>query len=77
MSTLRRFLLLTLAATALLPLSLTLAHDRGHADDQQVTIYGHRGAAGYRPEHTIAPTASPRGWARTTSSTAKAARDGE
>jgi glycerophosphoryl diester phosphodiesterase len=54
MSTLRRFLLLVLAATALLPLSLTLAHDRGHADDQQVTIYGHRGAAGYRPEHTLA-----------------------
>jgi glycerophosphoryl diester phosphodiesterase len=52
MSTLRRFLLLMLAVTALLPLSLTLAHDRGHADDQQVTIYGHRGAAGYRPEHT-------------------------
>jgi glycerophosphoryl diester phosphodiesterase len=54
MSTLRRFLLMVLAATALLPLSLTLAHGRGHADDQQVTIYGHRGAAGYRPEHTLA-----------------------
>src|SRR3977135_3106031 len=54
MSTLRRFLLLMLAATALLPLSLTLAHDRGHADDQQVTIYGHRGAAGYPAEPTLA-----------------------
>jgi glycerophosphoryl diester phosphodiesterase len=54
MSILRRFLLPVLAATALLPLSLTLAHDRGHDDDQKVTIYGHRGAAGYRPEHTLA-----------------------
>ena len=53
MSTLRRCCLLVLLVTALLPLSLTLARERG-GDDDQVTIYGHRGAAGYRPEHTLA-----------------------
>jgi glycerophosphoryl diester phosphodiesterase len=53
MSTLRRCSLLVLAVTTLLPLSLTLAHDRA-GGEKQVTIYGHRGAAGYRPEHTLA-----------------------
>src|ERR671917_2538785 len=53
MPTLRRFPLLLIAATVLLPLSLTLAGDR-RASEDEVTIYGHRGASGYRPEHTLA-----------------------
>jgi glycerophosphoryl diester phosphodiesterase len=55
MPRLRRRAGLLLAATALLLPAIpgvALAH-RGR-DDDRVTIYGHRGAAGYRPEHTLA-----------------------
>ena len=31
-------------------------------------VIGHRGASGYRPEHTLAPTNWPPGWAPTSSS---------
>jgi glycerophosphoryl diester phosphodiesterase len=55
MSTLRRGTLLLLAASALLPLMTGAALARHHAASKhRVTIYGHRGAAGYRPEHTKA-----------------------
>src|SRR4051812_2493342 len=44
---------------AILPLAMAgpaaaAHHRRAHVshDQQKVTIYGHRGAAGYRPEHT-------------------------
>jgi len=55
MSSLRRIALLLLAASSLLPLSTgpAFAHG-GHERGQRPTIYGHRGAAGYRPEHTLA-----------------------
>jgi glycerophosphoryl diester phosphodiesterase len=46
---------LLIGATMLLMFSLTgaaMGHDRHHANDAP-TIYGHRGAAGYRPEHTV------------------------
>ncbi len=55
MSSLRSRALLALAAT-LLPLSMTgpaAAKDRETAKAKP-TIYGHRGASGYRPEHTLA-----------------------
>jgi glycerophosphoryl diester phosphodiesterase len=45
---------LLIGATMVAMLSLTggaMAHGRDHAKDVP-TIYGHRGAAGYRPEHT-------------------------
>ena len=57
MSTLRTRALLALATTAvLLPLSMTgpaAAKDR-ESSKAEPTIYGHRGASGYRPEHTLA-----------------------
>jgi glycerophosphoryl diester phosphodiesterase len=47
---------LLIGATLVLMLSLlsgeAMAHGRHHAKDVP-TIYGHRGAAGYRPEHTV------------------------
>lgn len=47
-------LALLLLATALLPLPVpALAHPRDEGA-KHPTIYGHRGAAGYRPEHTLA-----------------------
>ena len=53
----RRLGLPLLAVTALLPLSMiasAVAHDHdGREGQARVTIYGHRGAAGYRPEHTL------------------------
>ena len=45
---------LLIGATMLFMFSLTgaaIAHGHDHAKDAP-TIYGHRGAAGYRPEHT-------------------------
>jgi len=55
--TLRRGGQVLLAAITLLPLSMpgpASAH-RGGDDEasKRVTIYGHRGASGYRPEHTV------------------------
>ncbi len=46
-----------LAATALLLHSMKGPALAGPGDDRsrEPTIYGHRGAAGYRPEHTLAP----------------------
>jgi glycerophosphoryl diester phosphodiesterase len=47
---------LLIGATLLFMFSLTggaQAHGRDHAKDAP-TIYGHRGASGYRPEHTLA-----------------------
>ena len=35
---------------------------------RKLTIYGHRGAAGYRPEHTIGSYQLAAQWAPTTSS---------
>jgi len=55
MNALRSGVALVLGATMLvmLPSSAGAArHDRDHADDAP-TIYGHRGASGYRPEHTL------------------------
>jgi glycerophosphoryl diester phosphodiesterase len=55
MHALRRGAALAAAATILLMLPLTgsaIGHDRGHEGDDKPTIYGHRGASGYRPEHT-------------------------
>src|SRR5262245_11430333 len=56
MLTLRRATAALLAAAFLLslPVATASAHRR-HGGDQakKVTIYGHRGAAGYRPEHTF------------------------
>jgi glycerophosphoryl diester phosphodiesterase len=55
MNSLRRGAGLLLGATLLFTLWSTgpaLGRDRDHADDGP-TIYGHRGAAGYRPEHTL------------------------
>ena len=56
MLTLRRAIAALLAAAFLLalPVATASAHRR-HGGDQakKVTIYGHRGAAGYRPEHTF------------------------
>jgi len=47
-------LALLLLATVLLPLPVpALAHPRDEGA-KHPTIYGHRGAAGYRPEHTLA-----------------------
>jgi glycerophosphoryl diester phosphodiesterase len=65
MSTLRRGTLLLLAATGLLLLAVLVAMlssstigsalaERGDNATNGPTIYGHRGAAGYRPEHTLA-----------------------
>jgi glycerophosphoryl diester phosphodiesterase len=65
MSTLRRGTLLLLAATGLLLLAAVVATlssstigsalaQRGDEGTNRPTIYGHRGAAGYRPEHTLA-----------------------
>jgi glycerophosphoryl diester phosphodiesterase len=48
MKTFRRRAGLLLAAITLLLLSLA-----GSAPAQDITIFGHRGAAGYRPEHTL------------------------
>src|SRR3954451_5724003 len=48
MTSLRRRAGLLLGATTLLLLSTT-----GVALARSVTIFGHRGAAGYRPEHTL------------------------
>jgi len=56
MHALRRSAALAAAATILLMLPVTgsaIAHDRGHEGDDAPTIYGHRGASGYRPEHTL------------------------
>ena len=56
MPTLRRGAGLLLASTILLCCPMTgvaLAHDRDQ-EARSPTIYGHRGAAGYRPEHTLA-----------------------
>ena len=56
MSTSRRLTLLLLAAFALAaPVMIATAAALPHRDDNaaHVTIYGHRGAAGYRPEHTF------------------------
>jgi glycerophosphoryl diester phosphodiesterase len=55
MNSLRRGAGLLLGATLLFTLWSTgqaLGRDHDHADDGP-TIYGHRGAAGYRPEHTL------------------------
>ena len=55
MTPLRSVAGLVLAATMLLVLPSTgtaRGHGRDRADDGP-TIYGHRGAAGYRPEHTL------------------------
>ncbi len=56
MPTLRRGAGLLLASTILLCCPMTgvaLAHDRDQ-EARSPTIYGHRGASGYRPEHTLA-----------------------
>src|SRR3954452_22114715 len=52
MSILRRTLAIALAVVAV-PVSPALAGEH-HPPRSQPTIYGHRGAAGYRPEHTLA-----------------------
>src|SRR4051794_27946794 len=52
MSILRRTLAIALAVSAF-PVSPALAGGH-HQHLSQPTIYGHRGAAGYRPEHTLA-----------------------
>src|SRR3954449_10292693 len=52
MSILRRTLAIALAVSAVpVPPALAAGH---HHRLSQPTIYGHRGAAGYRPEHTLA-----------------------
>jgi glycerophosphoryl diester phosphodiesterase len=46
-----------LAASALLvsiPATASAGDDHGDGDQANPTIYGHRGASGYRPEHTLA-----------------------
>jgi glycerophosphoryl diester phosphodiesterase len=56
MSNLIRRVALVIAASALLLLSMTgtaPARGRDRAAAAGPTIYGHRGAAGYRPEHTL------------------------
>jgi glycerophosphoryl diester phosphodiesterase len=53
MSILRRTFAIALAVSAI-PVSPALAKGHQHPHVSQVTIYGHRGAAGYRPEHTLA-----------------------
>ena len=67
---LRRLAALLLAGATLLlmPSGIASAHGGGHHAGDKPTIYGHRGAAGYRAEHRSAGTGSPRGWAPTTSS---------
>jgi glycerophosphoryl diester phosphodiesterase len=55
MITPRRFIILLLAASTVLPMTaLAQSDDDRHDGAQRITIYGHRGAAGYRPEHTLA-----------------------
>jgi glycerophosphoryl diester phosphodiesterase len=57
MSTLRRRGLLSAAIALLLlllPLTAAALAHRGDGRTGRPTIYGHRGAAGYRPEHTLA-----------------------
>jgi glycerophosphoryl diester phosphodiesterase len=65
MSTLRRGILLLFAATGLMVLATIVAMlssttigsalaERVDSARNDPTIYGHRGAAGYRPEHTLA-----------------------
>ncbi len=55
MITSRRLTMLLLAAAALPLTTIGPALARDHDDDghDRVTIYGHRGAAGHRPEHTL------------------------
>jgi glycerophosphoryl diester phosphodiesterase len=54
MFTPRRFILLLLALGAVLPMSALARDHHGEGEGaQRVTIYGHRGAAGLRPEHTL------------------------
>jgi glycerophosphoryl diester phosphodiesterase len=53
MNALRRGAALGVTMLLMLPLGgQAVAHDRGHEGDDAPTIYGHRGASGYRPEHT-------------------------
>jgi len=56
-TTTRRITTLLFAAATVLPLTMIgSAMARDHDDDDgadRVTIYGHRGASGYRPEHTV------------------------
>jgi glycerophosphoryl diester phosphodiesterase len=47
-----RSLLVAAAVLLLVPAASALADDWNHDDSAHPTIYGHRGAAGYRPEHT-------------------------
>ena len=55
MSTRTRLALLLLALPAVAPVSIAaLARDHPASHGERITIYGHRGAAGYRPEHTLA-----------------------
>jgi len=46
-------LLLAGATLLLMPSGVASAHGGGHHAGDRPTIYGHRGAAGYRPEHTV------------------------
>jgi glycerophosphoryl diester phosphodiesterase len=54
MFTPRRFIILLLAVSTVLPMTALARSDDDNGDARRVTIYGHRGAAGYRPEHTLA-----------------------
>jgi glycerophosphoryl diester phosphodiesterase len=58
MSKLRTTVLALLAATTLAVITSGALGSglagRGHDSAGKPTIYGHRGAAGYRPEHTLA-----------------------
>src|SRR3954468_16402246 len=53
MRTPRRCVAALLAASALLAVPVAPASAHRHHGAHKVTIYGHRGAAGYRPEHTF------------------------
>jgi len=46
-------LLIAGATLLLMPSGAAMAHGGHHHGDARPTIYGHRGAAGYRPEHTL------------------------
>jgi glycerophosphoryl diester phosphodiesterase len=46
--------LLALLTVALLMITASADADAGSADEVSPIVFGHRGAAGYRPEHTVA-----------------------
>ncbi len=69
--------LLALLTAALLMITASADADSASADKASPIVFGHRGAAGYRPEHTSRRTSSAPAWAPTSSSpTSSPTKDG-